>query len=156
MDSGKFLKFWQNFDRILMSKIRFILSLANRIFFIFQPWPEPAAQQAAQPAAQPKLKDPIPNLTPIFQPNHQTLEGSFSSASKPIFAFKCAFFSVTFSRATRFAILCTAPISKFEQMFVKLFRIFAQNSAKVRYFSTFFIEFCTDFDQKFAEFRRIF
>ena len=35
--------------------------------------------------AEPKLKDPIPNLTPIFQPNHQTLEGSFSSASKPIF-----------------------------------------------------------------------
>ena len=61
-----------------------------------------------------------------------------------------------FSRTTRFAILCTAPISKFEQNFVKLFRIFAQNSAKNRYFSTFFIEFCTDFDQNFTEFRRIF
>jgi len=44
--------------------------------------------------AGPKLKDPIPNLTPIFQPNHQTLEGSFSSASKPIFAPKYAFFSI--------------------------------------------------------------
>ena len=30
-----------------------------------------------------------------------------------------------FSRTTRFAILCTAPISKFERNFVKLFRIFA-------------------------------
>ena len=40
-----------------------------------------------------KLKDPIPNLIPIFQPNHQTLEGSFSSASKPIFASKYAYCS---------------------------------------------------------------
>ena len=47
---------------------------------------------------QPKLKDPIPNLTPIFQPNHQTLEGSFSSASKPIFAPKYAFCSIKFFR----------------------------------------------------------
>ena len=61
-----------------------------------------------------------------------------------------------FSRTTRFAILCTDSISKFEQNFVKLFRIFVQNSAKNRYFSTFFIEFCTDFDQNFTEFRRIF
>ena len=61
-----------------------------------------------------------------------------------------------FSRTTRFAILCTASISKFELNFVKLFRIFAQNFAKNRYFSTFFIEFCTDFDQNFTEFRRIF
>ena len=44
--------------------------------------------------AHAKLKDPIPNLTPIFQPNHQTLEGSFSSASKPIFAPKYAFCSI--------------------------------------------------------------
>ena len=43
-----------------------------------------------------------------------------------------------FSRTTRFAMLCTAPISKFEQNFVKLSRIFAQNSAKIRYF-------CNDF-----------
>ena len=50
---------------------------------------------------------------------------------------------------------CTAPISKIEQNFVKLFRIFVQNSAKNRYFSTFFIEICTDFDQNFTEFRRI-
>ena len=41
----------------------------------------------------PKLKDPIPNLTPIFQPNRQTLEASFSSASKPIFAPQNAFCS---------------------------------------------------------------
>ena len=51
-----------------------------------------------------------------------------------------------FSRTTRFAILCTAAISKIEENFRKLFRIFAKNSTKNRYFSTFFIEFCTDFD----------
>ena len=39
---------------------------------------------------------------------------------------------------------------------MKLFRIFAQNSAKNRYFSTFFIDFCTNVDQDFTEFRRIF
>ena len=33
-------------------------------------------------------------LTPIFQPNEQTLEGSFSSASKPIFEPKYAFCSI--------------------------------------------------------------
>ena len=41
-----------------------------------------------------KLKDPIPNLTPICQPNHQNLEGSFASASKPIFTPKHASFSI--------------------------------------------------------------
>ena len=46
-----------------------------------------------------------------------------------------------FSRTTRFAILCTASISKFERSIVKLFRIFAPNSAKNRYCSTFFIFF---------------
>ena len=38
---ANFLKFWQNFHRILISKIRFIRSVANRIF---QLW---AAQLAA-------------------------------------------------------------------------------------------------------------
>ena len=35
-----------------------------------------------------KLKDSVPNLTPISQPNDQTLEGSFSSVSAPNFARK--------------------------------------------------------------------
>ena len=38
---------------------------------------------------EPKLKDPIPNLTPIFQPNHQTLAGSFCIEAD--FASKYAF-----------------------------------------------------------------
>ena len=36
----------------------------------------------------PKLKGSISNLTPIFQPNEQTLEGSFSPVSTPNFASK--------------------------------------------------------------------
>ena len=35
-----------------------------------------------------------PNISQIFQPNHQTLEGSFSAVSTPIFASKYAFFSI--------------------------------------------------------------
>ena len=38
--------------------------------------------------------DSIPNFSPIFQQNHQTLEGSFSSVSKPIFATKYSFCSI--------------------------------------------------------------
>ena len=60
-----------------------------------------------------------------------------------------------FSRTTRFALLCTAPISKFEQNFVKLCLDFLPNFCKNHYFPKFFIEFCTDFDQNFTEFRRI-
>ena len=52
------------------------------------------SERAQHRLREPKLKDPIPNLTPIFQPNHQTLDGSFSSASKPIFAPKYAFCSI--------------------------------------------------------------
>ncbi len=61
-----------------------------------------------------------------------------------------------FLRSTRFAILCTAQISKFQQNFVKLLHIFAQFFNKNRYFSTLIIKFCSDFDEIFSEFRSIF
>ena len=61
-----------------------------------------------------------------------------------------------FSRTTRFAILCTAPISKKWAKFRETFSDFFPKFRKNRYFSTFFIEFCTDFDQNFTDFRRIF
>ena len=64
-----------------------------------------------------------------------------------------------FSRTTRFAFICTAPISKFEQTCVKLFLTFVQIWKKkkslfeiLKYFSTVFIEISTDFDQNFTEF----
>ena len=52
--------------------------------------------------------------------NDPTLEGSFSSVSKPIFATKYSFFK-HFSRSTRFTHLRTAPNSKYSQEFGKLF-----------------------------------
>ena len=58
--------------------------------------------------------------------------------------------------STRFAILRTAPNSKFQQNSVKRFHIFARISAKVHYFATIFIEFCTDPDEILSEFRRMF
>ena len=58
-----------------------------------------------------------------------------------------------FSRSTRFAILCTAQISKFQQKFVKLFSKFCLNFCKIASFQHFFIEFCTDSDENFSEFR---
>ena len=58
-----------------------------------------------------------------------------------------------FSRSTRFAILCTAQISKFEQKFIKLFSKFRLNFCKIASFQHFFIEFCTDSDENFSEFR---
>ena len=57
-----------------------------------------------------------------------------------------------FSRSTRFAILCTAQISKFQQKFVKLFSNFCLNLCKIASFQHFFIEFCTDSDENFSEF----
>ena len=60
-----------------------------------------------------------------------------------------------FSRSTRFAILCTAQISKFQQKFVKLFSKFCLNFCKIASFQHFFIEFCTDSDENFSEFRWI-
>ena len=39
------------------------------------------------------MKDSIPNLSPISQPNYQTLEGPFSAVSSPIFATKYSFCS---------------------------------------------------------------
>ena len=60
-----------------------------------------------------------------------------------------------FSRSTRFSHLCTARNSKSSQIFVKLFHMFAGIYAKIAIFKTIFIEFCTNFDEKFSEFRWI-
>ena len=60
-----------------------------------------------------------------------------------------------FSRSTRFAILCTAQISKFQQKFVKRFFKFCLNFGQFASFQHFFIEFCTDSDENFSEFRWI-
>ena len=61
-----------------------------------------------------------------------------------------------FSRSTRFAILCTAPISTFQQKFENFFTFLLKNFCKNRKISTFFIGICTDFDEIFSELRRCF
>ena len=61
-----------------------------------------------------------------------------------------------FSRSTRFAILRTAQISKSHQKVVQLLSYFCPIFCKNRYFSTRFVEFCTDSDEIFSEFRRMF
>ena len=58
-----------------------------------------------------------------------------------------------FSRSTRFSHLCTARNSKFSQIFVKLFHMFAEIYVKVAIFSAILIEFCTNFNENFSEFR---
>ena len=60
-----------------------------------------------------------------------------------------------FSRSTRFSHLCTARNSKSSQIFVKLFHIFAEIYVKIAIFSAIFIEFCTNFNENFSEFRWI-
>ena len=74
----------------------------------------------------PWLKGLVSNRSPIFQPNYQTLDGSFSAVWTATIARKDAFSALIFSRSTRFAVLCTAQISTFQQKFVKLLRIVEQ------------------------------
>ena len=66
------------------------------------------------------------DIEPFSEPNHQTLEGSFSAVSTPNFATKASFFSILchFPRSTRFAILCIAQIPKIQQNFAKFLQIF--------------------------------
>ena len=56
------------------------------------------------------------------------------------------------TRSTRFTCFCTAQTSIFQKIFVKLFRIFWQNLAKIRYFFILFTDFCSDFDEILSEF----
>ena len=58
------------------------------------------------------------------------------------------------TRSTRFTCFCTAQTSIFQKLFVKNFRIFWQNFAKIRYFWILFTDFCSDFDEILSEFRR--
>ena len=62
-----------------------------------------------------------------------------------------------FSRTTRFAILCTASISKFELNFVKIFRIFPkilQKNAIFQRFSSNFAPILINISRNFAEYSK--
>ena len=68
----------------------------------------------------PYLKGSISNLSLIFQQNQQTLQGSFSSVSTPIFASK---YSLESSRRDLHnALLCTVLQSNFSQKSSTFFR----------------------------------
>ena len=83
-----------------------------------------------------QMKDTIPYLFPIFQQNYQTLQGSFSSVSKPIFATKYAFFSILrdLQDLHTFAPLRTQNLRKNSS---NCFRIFARICAKILIFLQF-------------------
>ena len=58
-----------------------------------------------------------------------------------------------FARSRRYAILCTAQISKFQQKVGKKVRDVFKSLQKIAFFFTFFSEICIDFDEIFSEFR---
>ena len=82
------------------------------------------------------MKSSIPNFSQIFQPNHQTLEGSFSAVSTPIFASKASFCSVfrNLQDCHTFAPLEAQNLRKFLSNF---FIFFAEISAKIAIFQQF-------------------
>ena len=58
------------------------------------------------------------------------------------------------TRSTTFTCFCTAQTSIFQKFFVKLFRMFWQKFAKIRYFLILSTDFCSYFDEILPEFRR--
>ena len=80
-----------------------------------------------------KLQSSIPNFSQIFQQNHETLEGSFSAVSTPIFASKYSFCSV-FRDLQDCHTFAPLEAQNLRKIFVKLFHIFAEISAKIAIF----------------------
>ena len=95
-----------------------------------------------------------------FSANYQTLEGSFSSVSKPIFATKYSFFSILrdLQDLHTFAPLQTQNLRKSSSNF---FRMFARISAKILIFRQFstkknFAPILMKFSRNFAKYLRNF
>ena len=101
-----------------------------------------------------QLKGSIPNYSQKFQPNHQTLEGSFSAVSTPIFASKYSFCSVfrDLQDCHTFAPLEAQNLRKFLSNFFIFLLKFQQKS---QFFFAISVEFCTNFNQNFSEFRQM-
>ena len=95
---------------------------------------EPGAIAARRPTDEmygPQVQDSIPNLSPIFQPNGQTLEGSFSAVSKQNFATKYSFCSV-FRDLQDFQSFAPIEIEKNSEKYRRTFSDVCQNFAKIR------------------------
>ena len=103
------------------------------------------------------MKRSISNLSLIFQPNEQTLQGSFSSASTPNFARKYSLESSgrDLQDLHIFTCFCTAQTSIFQNIFVKHFRTFRQNLQTFNFTHDSrkkFIEICSALDDFFQNF----
>ena len=91
----------------------------------------------------------IESYSDFFSQNVQTLEGSFSAVSTPIFTTKASFCSIF--RDLQDLQSC-APLRS--QNYSKIRQVFpysCSNFCKHRYFSTLSIEFCTELDEIFSE-----
>ena len=96
------------------------------------------------------------NLSPILQPNDQTLEGSFSSVSKPIFATKYSFFSIfqDLQDSHTFAPLRIQNTRKNSSNFFEFLLEFLQKIIIFRQFSSNFGQILMIFSRDFAEHSR--
>ena len=110
--------------------------------------------EALHPDRGPSLKDPIPKLTPIFQPNDPTLESSFSPASKPIFAPKYARFSI-FRELQDCHTFAPLPFAKNVLDIVQKFANFADFFVELHYFVPKIIVFNANFNENFSEFQHV-
>ena len=104
----------------------------------------------------PKLQSSIPNFSQIFQPNHQTLEGSFSAVSTPIFASKYSFCSVfrNLQDCHTFAPLEAQNLCKFLSNFFTFLLKFQQKSRFFSKISSNFAPILMKFSQNFDEYVR--
>ena len=91
----------------------------------------------------------------FFSENDLALEGSFSSVPKPIFATTYSYFSI-FQDLQDLHTFAPLRIQNTRKSSSNFFWIFDRISAKNHDFSTIFIEICSDFDDFFSGFRRIF
>ena len=117
-----------HFSKMHFSKMHFFASPPTRARARWRPSPPPRRVRSAA-ASGPQLIQ-VRSFEPqslIFQPNDQTLQGSFSSVSTPNFARKYSLERLKLlTRSRRFTCFCTARTSIFQQNCVKLFRIFRQ------------------------------
>ena len=88
-----------------------------------------------------------------FEPNEQTLEGSFSSVSMPNFA-RSTHWKARDEIYKIYMLLHRSDLNisaKFHQTFSNFSVMFF---AKFSYFRRIFIEFCSDFDENLSEFAK--
>ena len=95
------------------------------------------------------MKGSISNLPLIFQPNEQTLQGSFSSVSTPNFAS-----NIALDEIYKIYMLLHRSDLNISEIFRQIFSHFLAKFAKFRFLKILFTDFCSDFDEILSEFRR--